>query len=100
MREVAARAATSCSRSLRLAPFRDRLADRLSGGMKQKLALACTLIHTPELLVPRRADDRRRSGLAPGLLEDPARLLSATGITILLTTPLPGRGGAVRAGSR
>ncbi|MFH0989370.1 MAG: ABC transporter ATP-binding protein [bacterium] len=29
----------------RLTPFRDRLADQLSGGMKQKLALACTLIH-------------------------------------------------------
>ena len=36
---------------LRMTPFRDRLADRLSGGMKQKLALACTLIHTPQLLV-------------------------------------------------
>ena len=36
---------------LRMTPFRDRLAERLSGGMKQKLALACTLIHTPELLV-------------------------------------------------
>src|SRR5437764_9095750 len=32
---------------VRMAPFRDRLADKLSGGMKQKLALACTLIHTP-----------------------------------------------------
>ena len=36
---------------LRMTPFKKRLADRLSGGMKQKLALACTLIHTPELLV-------------------------------------------------
>ena len=36
---------------LRMTPFRKRLADRLSGGMKQKLALACTLVHTPELLV-------------------------------------------------
>jgi ABC-2 type transport system ATP-binding protein len=34
-----------------LAPFRDRLAGRLSGGMKQKLGLACTLISTPELLL-------------------------------------------------
>jgi ABC-2 type transport system ATP-binding protein len=36
---------------VRMAPFRDRLAERLSGGMKQKLALVCTLVHTPELLV-------------------------------------------------
>jgi ABC-2 type transport system ATP-binding protein len=34
----------------RLTPFRRRLAAQLSGGMKKKLALACTLIHTPELL--------------------------------------------------
>ena len=31
--------------------FYTRLADRLSGGMKQKLALACTLIHSPEVLL-------------------------------------------------
>ena len=35
----------------RLGPFRKRKAGALSGGMKQKLALICTLIHTPELLV-------------------------------------------------
>ncbi|HXQ47311.1 MAG TPA: ATP-binding cassette domain-containing protein, partial [Caulobacteraceae bacterium] len=34
-----------------LAPFMDRLAGQLSGGMKQKLGLACTLIATPELLL-------------------------------------------------
>ncbi len=34
----------------RMEPYRRRLADALSGGMKQKLALACTLIHTPEVL--------------------------------------------------
>jgi ABC-2 type transport system ATP-binding protein len=33
-----------------LAPFRRRLAGNLSGGMKQKLGLACTLIHTPRVL--------------------------------------------------
>ena len=33
-----------------LTPFRDRLAGKLSGGMKQKLGLACALIHTPEVL--------------------------------------------------
>ncbi|MBN2365042.1 MAG: ABC transporter ATP-binding protein [Calditrichaeota bacterium] len=35
----------------RLKPFRNRLAGALSGGMKQKLALSCSLIHTPEILV-------------------------------------------------
>ena len=34
-----------------LAPFRSRLAGRLSGGMKQKLGLACTLVHPPRLLL-------------------------------------------------
>ncbi|MDT8297787.1 MAG: ABC transporter ATP-binding protein, partial [Spirochaetaceae bacterium] len=34
-----------------LTPFRNRLADRLSGGMRQKLALAGTLIHNPELIL-------------------------------------------------
>lgn len=35
----------------RLGPFKDRLAGKLSGGMKQKLGLACALIHTPELII-------------------------------------------------
>ncbi len=34
-----------------LTPFRERPAGKLSGGMKQKLGLACALIHTPELLL-------------------------------------------------
>ena len=34
-----------------LAPFMDRLAGKLSGGMKQKLGLACTLIRSPRLLL-------------------------------------------------
>jgi ABC-2 type transport system ATP-binding protein len=34
-----------------LAPFRDRLAGKLSGGMKQKLGLACTLVRSPDLLL-------------------------------------------------
>jgi len=33
-----------------LTPFKDRLAGKLSGGMKQKLGLACALMHTPEVL--------------------------------------------------
>jgi ABC-2 type transport system ATP-binding protein len=35
----------------RLGPFKNRLAGNLSGGMKQKLALSCALIHTPQILV-------------------------------------------------
>ena len=35
----------------RLKPFAKRLAGNLSGGMKQKLALSCALIHTPELII-------------------------------------------------
>lgn len=34
-----------------LAPFRDRAAGKLSGGMRQKLGLCCSLMHDPELLV-------------------------------------------------
>ncbi len=71
---------------LRLTAFRDRLADRLSGGMKQKLALACTLIHTPELLVL----DEPTTGVDPVSRRDFWRILSRLqrqGLTILLTTP-------------
>ncbi len=72
--------------TLRMAPFRDRLADRLSGGMRQKLALACTLIHTPKLLVL----DEPTTGVDPVSRRDLWRTLSRLrreGITILLTTP-------------
>ena len=48
-----------------LTAFRARRADRLSGGMKQKLALACTLVHEPEDPDARRADHRCRPGFAP-----------------------------------
>jgi ABC-2 type transport system ATP-binding protein len=71
---------------VRMAPFRARLAERLSGGMKQKLALACTLIHTPELLVL----DEPTTGVDPVSRRDFWRLLARLqrdGLTILLTTP-------------
>jgi ABC-2 type transport system ATP-binding protein len=71
---------------VRMTPFRDRLADRLSGGMKQKLALACTLVHTPELLVL----DEPTTGVDPVSRRDFWRLLARLqrdGLTILLTTP-------------
>lgn len=41
----------SLLQSTGLAPFRDRPAGKLSGGMKQKLGLCCALIHDPELLI-------------------------------------------------
>jgi len=71
---------------LRLAEFRTRLADRLSGGMKQKLALACTLIHTPDLLIL----DEPTTGVDPVSRRDFWRILvrlQRQGLTILLTTP-------------
>jgi len=71
---------------VRMTPFRERLADRLSGGMKQKLALACTLIHTPELLVL----DEPTTGVDPVSRRDFWKLLTRLkrdGLTILLTTP-------------
>jgi ABC-2 type transport system ATP-binding protein len=71
---------------VRMTPFRTRLAERLSGGMKQKLALACTLIHTPELLVL----DEPTTGVDPVSRRDFWKLLSRLqreGLTILLTTP-------------
>ncbi len=71
---------------LRMTPFRSRLADRLSGGMKQKLALACTLIHTPELLVL----DEPTTGVDPVSRRDFWKILARLqreGLTLLVTTP-------------
>ena len=71
---------------LRMTPFRGRLADRLSGGMKQKLALACTLIHTPELLVL----DEPTTGVDPVSRRDFWKILAhlqRDGLTLLVTTP-------------
>ena len=70
----------------RLRPFRERLADKLSGGMKQKLALACTLIHQPKILFL----DEPTTGVDPVSRRDFWRILQnllAGGITIVMTTP-------------
>jgi ABC-2 type transport system ATP-binding protein len=69
-----------------LTPFRQRLADRLSGGMKQKLALACTLVHEPRIVLL----DEPTTGVDPVSRREFWRLLSqflADGITILMSTP-------------
>jgi ABC-2 type transport system ATP-binding protein len=70
----------------RLTPFRDRLAEKLSGGMRQKLALACSLIHKPKILFL----DEPTTGVDPVSRRDFWKILSdlqKDGITILMTTP-------------
>ena len=70
----------------RLTPFRDRLADNLSGGMKQKLALACSLIHKPEIIFL----DEPTTGVDPVSRRDFWKILSSLikeGITIFMSTP-------------
>ena len=69
-----------------LARFNDRLADRLSGGMKQKLALACTLIHSPRALLL----DEPTTGVDPVTRREFWRLLAdlvGEGLTLLVATP-------------
>ncbi|HVC11325.1 MAG TPA: ATP-binding cassette domain-containing protein, partial [Burkholderiales bacterium] len=69
-----------------LAPFAARLAGRLSGGMKQKLGLACTLVRAPELLVL----DEPTVGVDPvsrrELWEIVYRLVKSEGMSVLLST--------------
>jgi ABC-2 type transport system ATP-binding protein len=70
----------------RLTTFRDRLADKLSGGMRQKLALACSLIHKPKIIFL----DEPTTGVDPVSRRDFWKVLSdlqKDGITILMTTP-------------
>ncbi len=70
----------------RLTPFRDRLAERLSGGMKQKLALACTLVHTPKIIFL----DEPTTGVDPVSRRDFWKILQSLlqqGITIVMSTP-------------
>lgn len=70
----------------RLKPFRKRLADKLSGGMKQKLALACSLIHKPQIIFL----DEPTTGVDPVSRRDFWKILSELqqeGVTIFLTTP-------------
>src|SRR5687768_6019192 len=69
-----------------LTRFRGRLADQLSGGMKQKLALACTLVHEPQVILL----DEPTTGVDPVSRREFWKLLSqflASGITILMSTP-------------
>jgi ABC-2 type transport system ATP-binding protein len=68
-----------------LGPFEDRLAGNLSGGMKQKLALSCSLIHTPRLLLL----DEPTFGVDPISRRDLWLILHemvAEGVTIVVST--------------
>jgi ABC-2 type transport system ATP-binding protein len=72
-------------RMTRMEPFQDRLAGRLSGGMKQKLALMCTLLHRPQILFL----DEPTNGVDPVSRRDFWAILYQLlkdGITILMTT--------------
>jgi ABC-2 type transport system ATP-binding protein len=68
-----------------LTPFQDRLAQNLSGGMKQKLGLACALVHTPEILFL----DEPTNGVDPVSRRDFWRILYdllREGVTIFAST--------------
>lgn len=70
----------------RLEPFRERLASHLSGGMRQKLALCCTLIHLPQIIFL----DEPTTGVDPISRRDfwliINRLVVERGATVLMTT--------------
>ena len=67
-------------------PFKDRRAGNLSGGMKQKLALSCALVHKPQLLIL----DEPTTGVDPVSRRefwDMLKVLKEWDITIIVSTP-------------
>ena len=68
-----------------MTPFRKRLAGKLSGGMKQKLGLACALVHAPKVLLL----DEPTNGVDPVSRRDFWKILAdlrAEGVTIVVST--------------
>ncbi len=77
---------TRLLRFARLEQFQTRAAGKLSGGMKKKLALACALIHQPQVLLL----DEPTNGVDPVSRREFWDILSelhVEGVTILVTTP-------------
>jgi ABC-2 type transport system ATP-binding protein len=71
---------------VQIEPFKNRLAGKLSGGMKQKLALSCALIHKPKLLVL----DEPTTGVDSVSRKEfweMLKKLRQNGITIIVSTP-------------
>ena len=71
---------------LHIEPFKDRKAGKLSGGMKQKLALSCALIHRPELLIlaePTTGVD----AVSRKEFWEMLSMIRREGITIIVSTP-------------
>jgi ABC-type multidrug transport system ATPase subunit len=71
---------------VQIEPFKDRRAGKLSGGMKQKLALCCALIHKPKVLFL----DEPTTGVDPVSRKEfweMLKRLQLKGITILVSTP-------------
>ncbi len=69
----------------RLGPFADRLAGKLSGGMKQKLGLACCLVHAPDLILL----DEPTNGVDPVSRREFWKILYdllTEGVTIVVST--------------
>lgn len=78
--------ATELLGASRMLPFKNRLAGRLSGGMKQKLALSCTLLHTPDVVFL----DEPTTGVDPVSRRDFWSILydlPTQGVTIVVSTP-------------
>jgi ABC-2 type transport system ATP-binding protein len=84
-KEERARLTNELLQMTRMADFRSRRAGHLSGGMKQKLALMCTLLHRPRLLIL----DEPTNGVDPVSRRDFWAILYRlvrTGLTVFLTT--------------
>ena len=69
-----------------LSKFRDRAAGKLSGGMKKKLALACAMVHNPQVLIL----DEPSTGVDPVSRGEFWNILAnivKDGVTVLISTP-------------